>query len=100
MANLSVGASVIRDGVETMSGVSSSVYPSTMMITNYVAPVLTHGSLTRWTEDGQCSLVCSVENSTWTDMSYSALPALHDLSAGSYTCVFSLGFHLLPPSPS
>jgi len=42
MANLSVGASVIRDGVETMSAVSSSVYPLTMMITNYVAPVLTH----------------------------------------------------------
>jgi len=64
MVNLSVCASVIPDGVETTSGVSSSVYPLTTMVTNYLAPVLIEGSLTRWTEDGHSSLVGSVENST------------------------------------
>jgi len=57
MANLSVCASVIPDGVEITSGVSSSVYPLRAMITNYLAPVLTQGSLTCWTEEGQSSLV-------------------------------------------
>jgi len=52
MANLSVCAFIIPDGVETASGVSSSVYPLTTMVTNYLALVLTEGSLTRWTEDG------------------------------------------------
>jgi len=80
IVNLSVCASVIPDGVETTSGVSSSVYPLTTMVTNYLASVLTEGSLTRWTEDGQSSLVGSVENSTRHTMSYSGLPALHDLS--------------------
>jgi len=64
MVNLSVCASVIPDGVETTSGVSSSVYPLTTMVMNYLAPVLIEGSLTRWTEDGHSSLVGSVENST------------------------------------
>jgi len=31
---------VIPDGVETMSGICSSVYSLTAMITNYLAPVL------------------------------------------------------------
>ena len=52
MANLSVCTSVIPDGVETTSGVSSSVYPLTTMVTNYLALVRVEGSLTRWTEDG------------------------------------------------
>jgi len=62
MANLSVCASVLTDGVETTSGVSSSVYLLTTMVTNYLAPVVAEGSLTHWTEDGQSSLVGSVEN--------------------------------------
>jgi len=62
MANLSVWAAVVPDGVETTSGVSSSIYPLTTMVTNDLGPMLTEGSLTRWREDGQCSLVDSVEN--------------------------------------
>ena len=92
-------ASVIPDGGETTSGVSLSVYPLTTMITNYLAPVLTQGSLTPWTEDGQSSLVGSVENSTCARMSSSGFPGLHDLSAGCYLWVFSLGRHLLPACP-
>jgi len=84
MANLSVDASVIPDGVETTSGVSSSVYLLTMIVTNCLAPMLTAGSLTRWIEDGQSSLVGSVKNSTCNRMPYSGLPALHDLSLRSY----------------
>jgi len=84
MVNLSVCALIIPDGVETSSGVSSSVYPLTTMVTNYLALVLTEGSLIRWTEDGQSSLVGSVENSTCNCMLYSGLPALYDLSSGSY----------------
>jgi len=84
MVNLSVGASVILDGVETTSGVSSSVYPLTTMVMNYPAPGLTEGSLPRWTDEGRSSLVGCVENSTRDCMSYSGLPALHDLSLGSY----------------
>jgi len=71
------------DGVETTSGVSSSVYPLTTMVTNYLALVLVEGSLTRWAEDGQSALVGSVENSACNCISYSGLPALHDLSSGS-----------------
>ena len=84
MVNLSLCASIIPEGVETTSGVSSVVYPLTTMTTNYLALVLVEGSLTPWTEDGQSSLVGSVENSTCNCMLYSALPALHDLSSGSY----------------
>jgi len=84
MANLSVCAFIIPHGVETTSGVSSSVYPLTMMVTNYLALVFTEGSLTRWTEDGQSSVVGSVKNSTSNCISYSGLQALHDLSSGSY----------------
>jgi len=84
MANLSVCACIIPDGVETTSGVSSSVFPLTTMVTNYLALVLTAGSLTHWTEDGQSSLVGSVENSTRTSMLYSGLPGLYDLSSGLY----------------
>jgi len=47
MANLSVCAFIVPDGVETTSGVSSSVYPLTAMVTNYLALVLVGGSLTR-----------------------------------------------------
>jgi len=83
MANLSVCAFIIPDRVETTSGVSSSVYPLTTMVTNYLALVLVEGSLTRWTEDGHSSLVGSVENSVCNCISYSGLPALHDLSSGS-----------------
>ena len=83
MVNLSVGAFIIPDGVDGTSGVSSSVYPLTTMVTNYLALVLAEGSFTRWTEDGQSSLVGSVENSTCNCMLYSGLPALHDLSSGS-----------------
>jgi len=64
MVNLSVCAFIIPDGVETSSGVSSSVYPLTTLATNYLALVLVEDGLTRWTEDGQTSLVGSVENST------------------------------------
>jgi len=99
MVNLSVCASVIPDSGETTSDVSSSVYPLTTMVTNYLAPVLTEGSLTRGTEDGDSLLVGSVENWTRNCMSYSRLPALHDLSSGSYLWAFSLGLHLLPTCP-
>jgi len=99
MVNLSVCASIIPDGVETTSGVSSSVYPLTTMVMNYLAPVLTVGSLTRWTEDGHSSLVGSVVNLTGDCMSYSRLPALHDLSSGSYLWASSLGLYLLPTCP-
>ena len=99
MANLSVCASVIPDGVETTSGVSSSLYPLKTMITNYFAPVLNEGSLTRWTEDGDSSLVGSVENSTCNCMLYSGLPALHDLFSGLYLWAFSLRLHLLQTCP-
>ena len=84
MANLWVCACIIPDGVETTSGVSSSVYPLTTMITNYLALVLVEGSLTRWTEDGQSSLLGSVENSACNCISDSDLQAFHDLSSGSY----------------
>jgi len=84
MANLSVSAFIIPDGVEPTPGVSSSVYPLTTMVTNYLPLMLVEGSLTRWTEDGQSSLVGSVENATCNCMLYSGLPALHDLSSGSY----------------
>jgi len=84
MATLSVCASVIPDGVETMSGVISSAPPLTTMVTNYLALVFVEGSLTRRTEDGESSLVSSVENSTFNRVLYSGLPALHDLSLGSY----------------
>jgi len=80
MVNLSVCASIILDVVETTSSVSSSVYPLTTMPTKYLALVLVEGSLTRWTQDGQSSLVGSVENSTCNCMLHSGLPALHDLS--------------------
>ena len=63
MDNLSDCASVIPDGVETTSGVCSSVYPLTTMVTNYLAPVLPVGSLTRATEDGHSSLAGAVKNS-------------------------------------
>jgi len=100
MANLSVCAFVIiPDGVETTSGVSSSVYPLTTIVTNYLLPVLTEDSLTRWTEDRQSSLVGSVENLTCNCMLYSGLPALHNLSSESYLWAFSLGLHLLPTCP-
>jgi len=82
--------------VETTSAVSSSVYPLTAIVTNYQALVVTEGSLTRWTEDGQSSLFGSVENLTSNRISYSGLPALHDLSSGSYECVFSLELNPLP----
>jgi len=62
MANLSVCAFIFPDGVETTSGVSLSVYPLTAMVTNYLAPVLVEGSLTRCTDDGHSSLVGSIEN--------------------------------------
>jgi len=84
MANLSVCAFIIPDGVETTSGVSSSVYLLTTMVTNYLALVLAEGGLTRWTEDGQSSFVGSVENSTRDCMLYSGLPALYNLSSGSH----------------
>jgi len=84
MANLSVCAFFIPDGVVTMSGVSLSVYSVDTMVMNYLAPVLSKGSLTHWTEDAQSSLVGSVENSACTCMSYSCLVALHDLFLGSH----------------
>jgi len=83
MAHLSVCAFIIPDGVDTTLGVSSSVYQLTTMVTNYLTLVLVDSSLTRWTEDGQSSLVGSVENSTCSCMLYAGLPALHDLSTGS-----------------
>jgi len=69
------------------------------MVTSDLAPVLIKGSLTHWTEDGHSSLVGAVKNSTWDCMSYSGLPALHDLSSGSYLGASSLGLHLLPTCP-
>jgi len=76
MANLSVSRSVIPDRVETTSGVSSCVYRLTTMVTNYLALVLTEGSLTRWTNDRQSSLVGSVKHLACNCMVYSGLPAL------------------------
>jgi len=99
MANLSVCTSGIPNGVETTSGVSSSGYPLTTMVTNYLGPVPIGGSLTRWTENGYSSLVGSVENSTCDCMLYSGLPELQDLSTGSYLWASSLGLHLLPTCP-
>jgi len=100
MANLWGCATVIPDGVESMSGVSSSVYRLTTMITQIFAPVLTKGSLTQWTEECQSSLVGSVENWPGTSMLYSGFLTLHDLSSGSYLGVFSLGLDLLLTCPS
>jgi len=96
MVNLSVWALVIPDSVEITSGVSSSVYPLTAMITNNLAPMLFEGSLTRQTEDGHSLLVGLVENSTCDRMSYSCLPAFHVLSSGSQLWDFSLRLHPLP----
>jgi len=84
MANLSVCASVIPHGVETTSGVSSSAYPLTTRVANYVALLFVEGSLTRQTEDGQSSLGGSVEHSTCYWMLNSGLPALHDFASESY----------------
>jgi len=96
---LSGCAPVIPDGVETTSGVTSSVYSLTAMITNYLAPVLYKCSLTRQTEDGHSSVVGSVGKSTCDRMSYSCPLALYDLSSGSHLWVLSLGLHLLPTHP-
>ena len=83
MVTLSVWTSLIPDGVERMSGVSSPVYPLSVMVTNYLAPLILRGSLTRWTADCQCSFVGSIENLASDGMSYSLSPAVHDLSPGS-----------------
>jgi len=99
MVNLSVCAFIIPDGVETRSGVSASVYPLTTMVKNYLALVLVEGSLTRLTEDGQSALVGSVMNSACNWISYSGLPAIHDLSSGFDLWAFSLGLHLVPTCP-
>jgi len=99
MANLSVCASVILEGVETTSGVSSSVYLLRKMVTNDLTLVFTEGSSTRGTEDRQSPWVGSVKNSTKNCMLYSCLPALYDLFSGSYLYAFSLGLHLLPTCP-
>jgi len=84
MANLWVCAFIIPDGVETTSGVSSAIYPLTMMVTNCLALVRVEGSLTRWTEDGQSSFIGCVENATCNCMLYSGHPALHDWYSESY----------------
>jgi len=47
MVNLSVCASVIPDGVETRSGVSPSVYPLATLVMNYLASMVSGGSLIR-----------------------------------------------------
>ena len=47
MTNLSVCASIIPDSVQTMSGVSTSVYLLIALVINYLAPVVSGGSLTR-----------------------------------------------------
>jgi len=47
MVNLSVCASVIPDAVETRSGVSPSVYPLAILVTNYLASIVRGGSLIR-----------------------------------------------------
>jgi len=47
MVNSSVCASVIPDGVETRSGVSPSVYPLATLVTNYLASMVSGGSLVR-----------------------------------------------------
>ena len=99
MVNISVCASIIPDGVETTSGVSSSVDPLTAMITNYLAPMLYEGSLTRQTGDGHSSFVGSVDDLPCDRMSYSCLQALHDLSSGSHQWLFSLRFNKLPTHP-
>ena len=79
MAELSVCGSIMPDGGKTTSGVSSSVYPLTAMVTIYLAPVITEGSLTHWKEDYLSGLVGSSENSTCKRISYSGHPALHEL---------------------
>jgi len=95
-ANLLVCASIILDGGETTSGVSTFIYPLTAWVTNYLASGVSGCSLTRWTEDGHSSLVGFVKNLACSRMSYSNLPALHDLSSGSSLWAFSLRLHLLP----
>jgi len=99
MVYLSIWAPIIPDGVKTLSGVCPSVYPSTPMITNYLAPVLHEGSLTRQSEDGHSSLVGSVESLSCDRRSYSCLPALHDRFLGSHLWVFPLRLHPLPTRP-
>jgi len=91
MANLSVCIFFIPNSVKTTSGVSSSVYPLTTMVTSYLPLVLTKGSVTRWTEDGQSSLVGSIENLACQGMSHAGLPVSHNLSSGLYLWAFSLG---------
>jgi len=88
MAKISVCASVIPEGVETPSGVTPSVYWWTALVTNYLAPVVSGGSLTHYTEDGPSSLVASIENLASDCMLYSGLLALHDLSSGSHRRLF------------
>jgi len=84
MVNLSVCAPVIPDGVETMSGVSSSIYSLAAMIKNYLALVLYKGSLTGLTGDGHSSLGGSVENLSCDGKTYSCLAPLYHLSSGSH----------------
>jgi len=47
MANLSVCAAIIPDGVETTSGVSPFIYPLKALVTNYLASGVSGGCLPR-----------------------------------------------------
>jgi len=69
------------------------------MVTNYLAPVLTEGSLTHWMEDDQSSLVGSVENCDMQPHVGFWLTALYNLFLESYLWAFSLGLELLPTCP-
>ena len=62
MVNLSVYTLFLHDGGETVSGVSSSIYPLIVGFMDYHAPVLLGGSLTRMMENGPSAFVGSVEN--------------------------------------
>jgi len=101
MVNLAVCGSFLPDGGKTTSGVCSlaSVYPLTIVFTNYLTLVLLIGSLTPQTEDVLSSLVSSLENLVFYLISYSHSPALYKLSSGSRLCLFPLRLYPGPASP-
>ena len=67
-----------------------------IIFTSYRDHVTSTMLLTLQTEDGQSSLIGSVENSIRNCIWYSRSPALHDLSWGSSLSLFSSRLHLIP----
>jgi len=82
-----------------MSGVSSAVFPSAVVFTNYLAHVLISSSLTGWTENGRYSFVGSIENLVCDCMLYSHSPVLYDLSTGWRLLRLSPQLHFIPTCP-